>query len=529
MSEVALHLKANFSHDGTLIPANKYEGKGEPFVAIPPISDKISSINSSLPHFQVEWRGEPNANYTLVLTIENAENEPIEIFRVFSNESPGLFHHEGKPLSIAASDVGSIDFGVACRTFAHHGLPGKAPWDGNFSITVALKAGGDTEVATETAHFRVAPFLLASAIDAVEEVLVVHTPLTLKFIEKLKQLIPQMGAKLRPVEFDDGNASDVWMQDTVEIGKVCHPTPRSAEQRIAILGGLRADHEDLKTEMLDQNVKELFQKRGSLVACSPKQRQNTRWMDWYGNLEVSPPVKAKKGKVYPFGRVLVGVQNGTTMHPEIIAFLEAQGMQTPALEIDTSWLTIGHVDEVINFVPSKDRKQFRILFPSPSLATCLLQQALLHGHKKTMVFPGKADEISIGELYEQIACSEESQKIHQALQETRQKIKEGLGVGEADFVELPALFSKGLALIPNPINGLFCNGHYIVPDPCGPQIEGKDIFAENIRESLVKLGVQVHFIDIWEPYHKRAGEIHCGTNTVRRLRRTNWWNRLDQI
>ena len=83
-------------------------------------------------------------------------------------------------------------------------------------------------------------------------------------------------------------------------------------------------------------------------------RAGTRWIDWYGNLEVSPPVKARNGREFPFGRILTGVQKGLGMHPDVLAFLEAQRLQSPPLIVDTSWLAIGHVDEVVSFVPAPD-------------------------------------------------------------------------------------------------------------------------------------------------------------------------------
>ena len=50
-----------------------------------------------------------------------------------------------------------------------------------------------------------------------------------------------------------------------------------------------------------------------------------------------------------------------------------------------------------------------------------------------------------------------------------------------------------------------------------------DAFAAPIRAALTHLGVKVHFVDVWEPYHTGSGEIHCGTNTIRRIQRQKWW------
>ena len=78
--------------------------------------------------------------------------------------------------------------------------------------------------------------------------------------------------------------------------------------------------------------------------------KSAEWIDWFGNLEASPPVKVK-GKEFRNGRIYVGTQGERSMHPDVVKFLEAQGAQAPVLWIDTSWLVIGHVDETVSWVP----------------------------------------------------------------------------------------------------------------------------------------------------------------------------------
>ena len=50
-------------------------------------------------------------------------------------------------------------------------------------------------------------------------------------------------------------------------------------------------------------------------------RENTRWIDWYGNLEATPPFTDRQGRRFPFGRLIVGKQL-LTMHPDVMKFLE---------------------------------------------------------------------------------------------------------------------------------------------------------------------------------------------------------------
>lgn len=206
------------------------------------------------------------------------------------------------------------------------------------------------------------------------------------------------------------------------------------------------------------------------------------------------------------------------MHPGVMAFLEAQGLQVPALTLDVSWLTIGHIDEMVQFVPAPEAPGFRILIPGPARARRLLESLVLQGHGNAKLFQGRKAETTARRFLEEIAQSQEQSRIEQSLNETRVQLREGLGATDEQILELPILFKNGLAAFPNPINGLMCNGHYFAPDPECLRIEGEDPFQKAIRETLEPLGVKTHFISVWEPYHIRNGELHCGTNAIRRLK-----------
>jgi len=46
-----------------------------------------------------------------------------------------------------------------------------------------------------------------------------------------------------------------------------------------------------------------------------------------------------------------------------------------------------------------------------------------------------------------------------------------------------------------------------------------------VRSKLTPLGLTVKFLDDWFEYHIAQGEIHCGTNTLRRPdpAKWKWW------
>ena len=66
-------------------------------------------------------------------------------------------------------------------------------------------------------------------------------------------------------------------------------------------------------------------------------------------------------KKYPLGRIYYGQGIPLElMDAKFKVFLNKKIVQEP-FEIDTSWLNVGHVDEVISFVPSPGGKGFKFL------------------------------------------------------------------------------------------------------------------------------------------------------------------------
>jgi protein-arginine deiminase len=104
-------------------------------------------------------------------------------------------------------------------------------------------------------------------------------------------------------------------------------------------------------------------------------------------------------------------------------------------------------------------------------------------------------------------------------------LKMELNLENSDFIMLPVLFDEGKAVIPNPVNSAVVNGHLLVPKPLGPQVNKTDRFEQAIRDALAACDVRVVFIESWDAYHTAGGEVHCGTNTFRRLRDPAWWRR----
>jgi hypothetical protein len=92
-----------------------------------------------------------------------------------------------------------------------------------------------------------------------------------------------------------------------------------------------------------------------------------------GNIEASPPVEQAR-----LGKLVIGnarFPDSDLMDPDLLRLFHQQNKQ-PIVEINTGWLDVGHVDEVIGFAPDPgQRSGFAILHASSILAMRLLEFA----------------------------------------------------------------------------------------------------------------------------------------------------------
>ncbi len=108
-------------------------------------------------------------------------------------------------------------------------------------------------------------------------------------------------------------------------------------------------------------------------------------INYGGNLEVSGPVKNA-----PLGKVVLGTHK--FVDPDVLHFLKRQQVQ-PLVDIDTSWLHVAHVDEVMAFLPAPKsaNQSFLIAIASPRLAMKIIDKAWA-----THVEQGGSKAITVG-------------------------------------------------------------------------------------------------------------------------------------
>jgi hypothetical protein len=161
--------------------------------------------------------------------------------------------------------------------------------------------------------------------------------------------------------------------------------------------------------------------------------------------------------------------------PPFRSFLEAQSVQ-PILTFDTSWLHVGHVDEVVIFVPSNAPKGFKLLMSSTQLATSILTEAAANGAPVTDLFRGKKRlNIISGDHWMEVDASVSVATLlstHQTANDDLQiekltpienRLRTGLALTADDVVHLPVYYDlpdtpsgattgRTSAHFPHPIN-----------------------------------------------------------------------------
>ncbi|XP_031320039.2 protein-arginine deiminase type-1 [Camelus dromedarius] len=398
---------------------------------------------------------------------------------------------------------------------------------GLVSLSVSLvdtKTLPEVPLFTDTVTFRVAPWIMTPNTQAPLE-LYVCSVVDLhgsneKFLKDMSDLALKANCKLIICPRIE-NRNDRWIQDEMEFGYI------------------EAPHKSFPVVFdspRNRGLKDFPYKR----ILGPDFGYVTReipfvgasGLDSFGNLDVSPPVTVD-GKEYPLGRILIGSSfpksGGRRMAKVVRDFLKAQQVQAP-VELYSDWLSVGHVDEFLSFVPTSDQKGFRLLLASPSACLKLFQEKKEEGYGEAAQFDGLKHQVkrSINEMLADRRLRSNNLHAQKCIDWNREVLKRELGLTERDIVDIPQLFSLtgsyAKAFFPDMVNMVVLGKYLGIPKPFGPIINGRCCLEEKVRSLLEPLGLHCIFIDDYLSYHELLGEIHCGTNVRRKPFPFKWWH-----
>lgn len=400
-----------------------------------------------------------------------------------------------------------IVLGVESKQFADRN------WKGIVNLTAMAEKNGQ-QIASDTIQIGVVPWIMSPNTAPVKELHISERSFgNQELVAKIKQIVEKTGAKAK---INPGGTT--WMQDTKEIGYVQFPTAEGMRNINVVLKANRPGENDQYARSL---LKEDF---GWFEIGKPRQLDPlNRWADAYGNLEVTPPLPG-----YPMGRVYYGKADGVGMNPEIIDFIKAQQIQGQPVDIDTSWLMIRHVDEILSFIPSKFGKPL-MLIVSPEAGVKLLEEMNQEGYGQAAINRGLGTQTTVRAALKNQKLIQHNLYLQQEkINPLIEKLKEEFNLSDDQIIQVPAMFGySGYAWWPNMVNSVVVNGELLVSNPAGALINGRDYTQEKFRRLVADSSLNITFMDD-QYYQDLRGSIHDATNTTRLGQNNPFWEYLPE-
>jgi hypothetical protein len=300
--------------------------------------------------------------------------------RIFESRSSGakeiIGKAKGKTYHFPDLKFTEKEFGMEATQYADKKFAGL------IEIKFSVKGGGKNY--SEKGVVRVAPWVMPNHMEKSEKVYVMKTGDNSSFVSDLEKAV---GAANLVKISGAGYGNDRWMQDVVEIGFSGLPCTKTKDKwffPVALRTANERDSGGYKAGPIAKN--ELLGPDYGFLQAGPLKAGMNNSQDSFGNLECSPPVKAG-GKDYKFGRIVYG-KGVDDMDKKVVEMMKAQKLQAP-IELDTSWLNVGHVDEFLSFLPMKNapkNKGFKVLLAGPILAWNILKKLKANGHGTAKLF-----------------------------------------------------------------------------------------------------------------------------------------------
>ena len=480
----------------------------------------------------------------------------MRVTKEISRANVRIFRRENNKWVITTNDYrfpaaklkNGLDLGIDARDARRPG-----GWDGRVEVHFDVQNGLDSS--HDVVRLRVAPILTFHHLMPVSEVLAANgntsvTPFQERFVRDLHGILGRQDIN-KPLWLFN-HSDDTWVQDIVEPAYTSMPGvsgPITLQVMIRSSQGSR---------VAGRQVFEYLRKTGRGAVYSTGGTRDE--VDSMGNLETIPPYSFH-GRTFPAGRVIQGSHNESyPSSPHVYDFMRAQEFQDPLI-LDTDWLAVGHVDEMVQFLPAPGTAYgWAIYIADPVGGIGILQQAQKDGWGKEPAFsrpngslplpgisltgdvPGSTiDELLTPKLIE------ENKGFARKIDAVQAVLEKETGIPNAQIHRVPTILTTGVCwgpdegvapdrncstkhaagLYPAVINGVVLGAtKYLAAKPWGPVIHGKDILVEATNKVYAQSGFDVVYIDDWYSHHEGGGEVHCGTNTIRVPQRPWWDNKL---
>jgi hypothetical protein len=246
-------------------------------------------------------------------------------------------------------------------------------------LTVSI---GIQKLLEDSQHILVSPFLVASNVCELRQAFVgtsshADDADTAAFAAAFTALCNTPVIPIDAASYVANNVRDVWVQDCMEIGyvRMAARSQKGFREMNAVLDLSRPQGLGrLPSELSTAAYAQYNLNMGYVKVINRVLNDDEAWQNGGGNIEASPAIP---DSAWPAGRVLVGGRrnaNGTVspqIHEELRKFLERQKVQVSSssgiLALDTSWLAVGHVDEIVSFVSINGNNRILVAAPHEAM------------------------------------------------------------------------------------------------------------------------------------------------------------------
>lgn len=323
-------------------------------------------------------------------------------------------------------------------------------WDGRVEVHFNVQNG--LEFSQDSVRLRVAPILTFHHLMPVSELLTTNgnesvTPYQAQFVSDLRNILGSQSIKTPLWLFN--HSDDVWAQDILEPGFTSFPGPSGP---ITLEVMIRSSQ---GSRIAGRQVFEYLRKNGRGAVYSTGGTRDE--IDSMGNLETIPPYEFK-GTAYPAGRIIEGSHLETyPSYPHVYHYMRAQEVQDPLI-LDTDWLAVGHVDEMVQFLPATNTLYgWALYIADPTGGIGILQKAMKDGHGDCKAYsrpngtiPGFKDvpSLTVAEILTDELVAD-NERFAERLHRVEKTLKEATGIEDKDIHKVPIVFTTGVCWGPD--------------------------------------------------------------------------------
>lgn len=519
--------------------------------AVDSADDVVNGDDDALDLARIQLEASPTTPASAIgaVALDGAPTATVRLFKHGADGAWTLFRPGEDPLSGDELRAG-VEFGIESMNFP------TTTWDGTVTVTVTV-TDGDTMIGTDRVALRAAPWVMGNSIGATEMTYVMAIPGQRSSTAFVSDIVAETDADMMPLtQYDATNphysnprdpnsGPDPWTQDIMEFGWTAIPGPGGTPRGMAVV--LRSPPSNrfatrvTLEEVLAPNVGYVW-KRSSAAGLSAAYDPS---LDSFGNLELIPPYHTDTAN-FPLGRIMYNWTAGRFSDPALRSFLDAQSVQGPPMRVDTSWLLVGHVDELFSYVPATGtRYGWKLLIAAPALSRQLLQDLVTAdpANGEQLMFRGmnfydfqpdgtvrrRAAQRTINDILADTDLMAFNQQVQARVDLLRMQLQTETGLPDADIIEVPFLWERvdrgrGLAYMPGSVNLLLYGNTAIIPRAHGPVINGQDAVETDMTQRMLTVGITAKYAEQWDLLHAQEGEVHCGTNALRSIpTNTLWW------